>query len=271
MPDECLVDSQFMYEGVVISSGSNPQTEDKLFPYYSNPKFFADSDTYLYDCTQKPESFFSNAYMHLYNIMPTTPGDLATNADYHDQDPKQFPVRTDQFLRKARFGHLSASFAPAVVFQRRHPLRACEETSFADFIRNKMHYNPALPYAYSAPRDGTLWECVDKEGIQDDSWDTLIEARATELGREKVYALFAEYANGIPAYERIKFFDAQTAEITIASIVFTQNVEIFTSIRVIFMVGEGGAITSKVYKSDVIGCYRKAILGPYLTVCWSFC
>eukprot|EP00403_Amphidinium_massartii_P032656 CAMPEP_0178453030 /NCGR_PEP_ID=MMETSP0689_2-20121128/44577_1 /TAXON_ID=160604 /ORGANISM="Amphidinium massartii, Strain CS-259" /LENGTH=935 /DNA_ID=CAMNT_0020078809 /DNA_START=75 /DNA_END=2881 /DNA_ORIENTATION=- len=187
------------------------------------------------------------------------------------------------YQRSAKFDQPLVTMMPVMMYQSRHPTTAC--TGFAKTYEEQPHNEDLLS---SPPLDGVRLDpvltCIDRtqrfDGDYafykkcpgnftlctqgDDGNFYLRDSQVHSFHGEPVYAKFlAEPEKFIGAMQAIGWLDKQTEKVTLSTLVYTEGMEIFTSVSVVFAMDEAGNIEGSlevISMHDLVGGTKTGFL-----------
>jgi hypothetical protein len=170
--------------------------------------------------------------------------------------PRLFPEDTTKYVRRNKYPYMQISLLPPLLFQTRFKTMPCPEESYASSYINQ----PASPHlAYfgmNAPRDSELLVCVDRDNPQDVYFDPIIETDGVIFNSETVYAKFImDGLDPLSSLIRKQWVDTQTNEVVLSAMVYTQDLEVYTVVKVTFTISSAGRITAVPEFSSVVDLF----------------
>jgi hypothetical protein len=185
--------------------------------------------------------------------------------------PHQNLEPTENYMRKSKYPFIQVALLPTLAFQKRMILKECKSKTFSE-LYNLQSNNEKLPiFGINAkqdthpedPNDGLLW-CADRKGEAHMDFDEKIQTDKYEFLNEDVYAAFIS-VEMLPRYERSRWIDVLTKEAELATMVYTQGIEVFTLISIFFEQTEAGGIETRMELNSMADL--KGMMGP-LGIVW---
>jgi len=201
-----------------------------------------------------------------------------------------------------RFEKPQVTMLPTMVYQTRYPKAECH--GFAHTYEMQPH-NPALVLlpALDGERHGRVLTCIDRTGTQEDDYAIELpcpegsptshcENNVTKITHKHTFhgitvypELLIEPHRDIMAMRAVEWIDLQTAELTVSTMVYTEDLEIFTSVSAIFTVDEAGNVqgshtmisytdlisgSKSTFIACLIICSIGALLGVFLSAAYMY-
>jgi hypothetical protein len=170
--------------------------------------------------------------------------------------PRFFPEDTTKYVRKNKYPYMQISLLPPLLYQTRFKQMECPKESYAhNYIQQPA--SPHLAYfGMNAPRDSDLLVCVDRDSRQDVYFDPIIETDGVTFNNEVVYAKFImDGLDPLSSLIRKQWVDTQTNEVILSSMVYTQDLEVYTVVRVTFTISSAGRITAVPEFSSIVDLF----------------
>jgi hypothetical protein len=162
--------------------------------------------------------------------------------------PRENKESTYKYFRRAKFPFMQLAILPPLLYQTRFRSVPCSPETFAG------HYDvqkdrQELPYfGMNAPREGNLLVCVDRDPPMSTlAYDPLIETDGVlfPYSNETVYAKFVmDGLAPLTSLIRKQWIDTQTRKVVLATMIYTQELEVYTIINVEFTISSTGRITA---------------------------
>merc|ERR1719506_1784672 len=170
--------------------------------------------------------------------------------------PRTFPEDTTKYVRKNKYPYMQISLLPPLLYQTRFKQMECPKESYAhNYIQQPA--SPHLAYfGMNAPRDSDLLVCVDRDSRQDVYFDPIIETDGVTFNNEVVYAKFImDGLDPLSSLIRKQWVDTQTNEVVLTAMVYTQDLEVYTVVRVTFTISSAGRITAVPEFSSIVDLF----------------
>jgi hypothetical protein len=174
---------------------------------------------------------------------------------------------TEEYRRKSKYPFIQVALLPTLAFQTRMLLKECKAKTLSE-LYNIQKNNEKLPiFGINAqqdthiedPNDGLLW-CADRKGEAHMDFDEKIQTDKYEFLGEDVYAAFIS-VEMLPKYERSRWLDVLTRKAELATMVYTQGIEVFTLISVFFTQTDSGGLETKMELNSM--CDLRGLMGPF--------
>lgn len=192
-----------------------------------------------------------------------------------------------------KFEKPQVTMLPIMVHQTRFKAAACHD--FAHTY-NTQPYNPTLTLlpTLDGPRNEEVLSCFDRSGHQDDQYALLLECtpdtpashcidNKVPITQKHTYhgdiiypKMLLEPHHDVAVMKAVEWIDVQSEAVTVSTVVYTEDLEIFTSLSVVFQMDEAGNVdgsyTMISYRDMVLGS-KSAFIGCLITcaICSFFC
>ncbi|CAK0852680.1 unnamed protein product [Prorocentrum cordatum] len=181
-----------------------------------------------------------------------------------------------QYNRTARFNWPQVTMLPAMVYQTRFSPGDCR--GFAS-VYNEQRSNPALWVLppLDGAKHGDVLACVDRSRPLEDDFahrvpdpdggETPVTPKHSFLGKTVYPDLLLSPARTIQTMQAVQWLDGQTDTLALGTMIYTEGIEVFTSLSVEFVFNQVGTVTP----SYTLVSYRDLISGVKTTfvVCLS--
>ncbi len=199
-----------------------------------------------------------------------------------------------EYERVKRFGKPQVTLLPSVLFQTR--LAEAECHGFAANLQT-MNYNPLLTLlpALDGKKKGSLLKCIDREQQQSSEYALYLDcpehtpsSRCVDgkvgIGSKQtfhgdtVYAeMLIESSKLLTGMKKVGWIDIQTDRVCISTMVYTELVEMFTSLTVEFSFDKAGNVEGAVHMityrdltrsaaTDFVACLITTCVGALISV-----
>eukprot|EP00435_Cladocopium_sp_Y103_P028877 s896_g7.t1 len=193
-----------------------------------------------------------------------------------------------------RFGKPQLTLLPSVLFQTR-----LEETACHGFAANVQvqNYNPLLSLlpALDGKKKGNILKCIDRNKQQTSEYALYLDCpdhtpshrcvdgkvgigTKQSFHGETVYAeMLIESSKLLTGMQKVGWIDIQTDRVSISTMVYTEGLEMFTSLTVEFSFDEAGNVEGAVHMityrdltrdaaSDFAGCLITTCVGAFISI-----
>jgi hypothetical protein len=165
-----------------------------------------------------------------------------------------------EYSRTRKFEKPMLSILPVVVFQTRMPWIGCQADKYASTY-NKQTTNPNLVIlpTLDGERNDDILRCVDREAASNSDWahesidcpkgycedDKFKDTPKNEFHGMTVYPkMLIEPHKDVMGMRNIEWLDGQTSMVAFSTMIYTEDLEIFTSVTIEFNVDNVGKITA---------------------------
>ncbi|CAE7942203.1 pkd2, partial [Symbiodinium sp. KB8] len=186
-----------------------------------------------------------------------------------------------------RFDKPQLTMLPSVVYQSRLATTDCR--GFASRFQTQ-NYNPVLSLlpALDGKKNGTLFTCVDRLKQYDEEYAIYLEcptnmpsmrcadgrvgltSKQTFHGTSVYPTMLIESARDLQAMQKVGWIDVQTEKVAISTMIYTENIEMFTSLTVEFAFDYAGNIAGSVQMisyRDLVHSASDSFFALLLTTC----
>lgn len=199
-----------------------------------------------------------------------------------------------EYEKVKSYGKPQITLLPSVLFQTR--LAEAECHGFAANLQT-LNYNPLLTLlpALDGKKKGNLLKCIDREQQQSSEYAVYLDCpEHTPSGRcvdgkvgigskqtfhgETVYAeMLIESSKLLTGMKKVGWIDIQTDRVCISTMVYTEDVEMFTSLTVEFSFDKAGNVEGAVHMityrdltrsaaTDFVACLITTCVGAFISV-----
>ncbi|CAE7233740.1 PKD2L1 [Symbiodinium sp. CCMP2592] len=186
-----------------------------------------------------------------------------------------------------RFDKPQLTMLPSVVYQSRLATTDCR--GFASWFQTQ-NYNPVLSLmpALDGQKNGTLFTCVDRLKKYEEDYAFYLEcptnmpparcadgrvgltAKQSFHGTSVYPTMLIESARDLEAMQKVGWIDVQTEKVAISTMIYTENIEMFTSLTVEFAFDYAGNIAGSVQMisyRDLVHSASDSFFALLLTTC----
>ncbi|CAL1159747.1 unnamed protein product, partial [Cladocopium goreaui] len=193
-----------------------------------------------------------------------------------------------------RFGKPQLTLLPSVLFQTRLEETACHGFAATIQVQN---YNPLLSLlpALDGKKKGNILKCIDRNQQQTSEYALYLDCpdhtpshrcvdgkvgigTKQSFHGETVYAeMLIESSKLLTGMQKVGWIDIQTDRVCVSTMVYTEGVEMFTSLTVEFSFDEAGNVEGAVHMityrdltreaaSDFAGCLITTCVGAFISI-----
>lgn len=165
-----------------------------------------------------------------------------------------------EYVRTRKFEKPMVTILPVVVFQTRMPWVACESEAYSNTY-NKQSTNPFLVIlpTLDGERNDEIVRCVDREANVDSDWahenvdcpdqhcidGKFKDTKKADFHGMSIYPkMLIEPHKDVMGMRNLEWLDFQTSMVALSTMIYTEDLEIFTSVTIEFHVDKTGKLSS---------------------------
>jgi len=220
---------------------------------------------------RRTESYGPHADYSKY--FPEFVGEYETVLPYNHQKVNVSRPNTDTYLPRYRYPYPIISLLPPVVYQKRLKVKECKRDSFADRFLNQ-DINILSPiFGRNAPKDTDIIDCVDCSKSEDAAIAKDIDTDRFNFLGDSVYARLAgspgDHSGGqFSDWMRIGWLGKQTKEAVISVLLYTEHLEVFTSVSIHVIQKESGVTRVERSIKSVAELDERGTAFAFHFLCW---